>query len=216
MRPEPYEKDLVVLLADRDAEAAVVELLQRAGDMGIRLPAFDTHTHPMRDPGCFRHSHEFLRAFHQTHEHALVLFDLDGCGQERRGREKVEREAETRLAVNGWDDRAAVVVIAPELEAWVWSDSPAVDRILGWEDREPGLREWLRQRRMIRAGQPKPRQPKETFLEALRVSRSRRRSAALYSDLAQVVDFAPCIDPAFLKLKMTLQAWFPIERRSDV
>lgn len=42
----------------------------------------------------------------------------------------------------------------------------------------------------------------------------KRRASALYFDLASQMTFERCLDPAFLKLKTTLQSWFPLQVRS--
>jgi hypothetical protein len=78
-----------------------------------------------------------------SHEHALVLFDRAGRGKEGVGRAALEREVEERLAASGWSARAAAIVMDPELEAWVWVDSPHVERIVGWAGARGGLRGWL-------------------------------------------------------------------------
>jgi hypothetical protein len=63
-----------------------------------------------------------------------VLFDYYGCGAEHEmAPEEIEDEVEEKLSRSGWEDRARCVVIDPELEVWVWSDSPEVDRCLGWK-----------------------------------------------------------------------------------
>jgi hypothetical protein len=39
-----------------------------------------------------------------------------------------------KRAANGWRDRSCVVVLDPELEAWIWDSSYQVDRIIDEED----------------------------------------------------------------------------------
>lgn len=133
--------------------------------------------------------------------------DREGCGREAAGREQLEKEIEFRLDDSGWEDRAAAVVIDPELEIWVWSDSPHVDAIIGWEGRDPPLRTWLKDREFLREDQIKPLRPKEALEGALRVSRT-PRSSSIYLKLAQKVSLERCIDPSFVKLKIILQEWF--------
>jgi hypothetical protein len=99
------------------------------------------------------------------------------------------------------------VVIEPELENWVWSESSQVDRVLGWEDRSPDLRTSLIAQGWLTTVNEKPRLPKEALEWSLRRA-GRPRSSAIYEELGLVVSFERCVDPAFLKLKQCLQEWF--------
>jgi len=134
------------------------------------------------------------------------LFDREGCGSPGT-REEIESEVETRLAQNDWLNRCAVIVIDPELENWVWSDSPHVAAALGWQ--REGLRDWLVQSGHCQGDALKPFKPKEAVEEALRL-KGIPRSSAIYHSLATQVSFDRCTDPAFLKFRAKLAAWFPI------
>lgn len=199
--------DLVVLIPDQGIRSSIQKILERHHSIGIGPLSFQTFVHVARDPGCFLESHDFLRIYTRQSRHALVLFDRDGCGQEHRARNELEADVDQRLAASGWDDRAATIVLDPELEAWVWSESPHVERVLGWEDRVPDLRSWLREKGYLQGTNTKPNQPKEAYESALRTV-GRHPSAALFAELAQVVGFERCSDPAFIKLLTTLRRWF--------
>lgn len=202
-----YSHDLVVLVADKNMEFAVKGILGRAPAMGIREPISVVHVHPEKDPGCLLRGHEFLSLFHNQYAHALILLDFEGCGEERSARETVETSIEKRLSQSGWGGRAAAIAIDPELEMWIWSDSPQVDAVLGWQGRSPDLRSWLKVKDFLQEGQSKPKRPKEAMELALRTVR-KPRSSSLYSQLARQVSLERCVDPAFVKLKTTLQTWF--------
>jgi hypothetical protein len=204
-----YPHDLVVLVADKNMEFAVKGILGRAQAMGTREPNSVIHVHPEKDPGCLLRGHEFLSLFQKQFAHAMILLDFEGCGQERSDREALEAAIEERLSQSGWGGRAAAVVIDPELEMWVWSDSQQVDAVLGWQGRSPDLRSWLKAKNFLQEGQAKPERPKEAMELALRTVR-KPRSSTLYFQLARQVSVERCVDSAFLKLKTTLQAWFPI------
>ncbi|MBU0909961.1 MAG: hypothetical protein KKA54_06230 [Proteobacteria bacterium] len=203
-----YPHELVVLVADKDMELAIKGILGRTQAMGIREPMPVVHVHPERDPGCLLRGHDFLSLFRNQFAHALILLDREGCGQERSAREILEAMIEKRLSESGWGERAAAVVIDPELEMWVWSDSPQVDVVLGWHGRSPDLRSWLKSKNFLQEGQAKPERPKEAMELALRTAR-KSRSSSLYDQLARQVSLGRCVDPAFIKLKITLQTWFP-------
>jgi len=125
-------KDLVVLLADQNAESAIHGILSRNKSLGIRPVLYDTFVHPERDPGCLRRASEFLRPFSRQYDKALVIFDHAGCGREQVEAESLEAEVESSVAIAGWPDRVATLVLKPELETWVWADSPHVASVLGW------------------------------------------------------------------------------------
>jgi hypothetical protein len=211
----PPKKDLVVLVADGNAEHALKEILDRHLSLSIRPIQFEVIRDTARaDPGCYGRSHEFLRPFLREFEHAIVVFDRQGSGQEARDAEELENEVTCRLRQNGWADRGAVVVIDPELEAWVWGPSREVDQTLGWYDRPARLREWLRDKGLWPAEQVKPPDPKlalETALGQLR----RPRSSAIYGELAKSVSLAHCQDRSFQRLVEILRSWFPASPSSE-
>jgi hypothetical protein len=198
--------DLVVLAADRNIEFAMRGILERHQAIGIRGIRFDIYVHPERDPGCRHHGAEFLRPFQRRHHHALVVFDREGSGKQRR-REEIEAELDAQLGTSGWGERAAAIVIDPEVEQWVWSQSPAVEEVLGWAGRDPSLGAWLRQERWWHAGAPKPHRPKEAMQAALRMV-GKPRSSSQYRALASKVTLQRCQDPAFLALLEVLRRWF--------
>lgn len=202
------EIDLVCLVADGNMKQTLLGLLGRQEAMGIRPIRFELPVHLERDPGCFLRSPEFLQPFVRRAGHALVIFDREGCGQESLAREKLEAHLEERLHAAGWGERAAAIAIDPELESWVWSDSPHVATILGWEGKAAELRILLEKSGYLAEGHIKPLRPKEAVEKALRVAR-RPRSSSIYGQLAARVSFGRCIDPAFGKLGATLRRWFP-------
>jgi hypothetical protein len=203
------KRDLIVLVADKNMAAAVSGMLQRHVALGIGAVMADILRHPEKDCGCRTGGVEFLSSFVNRYHHALLIFDHEGCGVEKRNVQELEEEIETSLREK-WGDKGAVVIIAPELDIWVWSDSPHVERVLGWAERTPKLRSWLSAQGYIMAGQKKPIRPKEALEEVLRVVR-KPRSSSIYQSLAKRVTLARCSDRAFVKLRTTLQQWFKEE-----
>ena len=204
-------RDLIALVADRDIQAVLLALLKRPGDLGIRridVVPTDVPVHHHHDPGCLRKADEFLRPFHLQYSHALVVFDREGCGQDQLEADRIESEVELRLARSGWESRATAVVVDPEVEMWVWSDSPYVESCLAWTGRQPRLRIWLEKQDLWPAGEAKPPNPKRAFRAALREAR-RSLSSAVFGELAAQVEFSFCSDRAFCKLRETLRTWFP-------
>lgn len=207
------KKAMVVLVADQDMDFSVRGLLSRHKSLGFRKLVdedCDIRRHHKHDPGCLQDSHNILRPVSNQYIHALVMFDRAGCGKDDLSKDRLEKMVEEQLAANGWGDRAAAIVFDPELEVWVWSESPHVDDVLGWKGKQPNLTTWLVEQGFKKEGAVKPLQPKEAVEKALRISR-KARSAALYKQLAEKVSLKKCTDPAFDKFKTVMQTWFPEE-----
>jgi hypothetical protein len=209
MNPISPKRDLIVLVADRNMEAAINGVLSRHASLGIRPVTSDIRRHPEKDCGCRIGGIEFLSPFVNQYDHALLMFDFEGCGVESKTAQEIEYEMEEALK-DHWRERGSVVVIDPELDIWVWSDSPHVDQILGWAERTPKLRNWIVSQGYRQPDQEKPRRPKEALEKALYVAKKPRFSA-IYQSLAERVSLARCSDRAFIKLKTTLQKWFKEE-----
>lgn len=189
--------------------ATMTQLLtKRQKSLGIRPIEFTVATHLKHDPGCRVDAAGRLRGHRHNHRFALVMFDKRGCGKETDPREAIQNEVELKLEGNGWTDRSKAIVIDPELEAWVWNDSPHTARILGWKQGYAKLRAWLHGAGLWPADDLKPPDPKEAFRRALR-TQGLPRSSKMFVKLAGSVGLSKCQDPAFMELKSTLSEWFP-------
>lgn len=203
--------DLAVLVADKNTDAALTALFARPQALGIRPVVASIFVHPRRDPGCVNEAHLFLTPFVQRYRHVLVIFDHEGSGREDLPPHELAAVIGQRLGESGWRDRGQAIVIAPELEVWVWSPSPHVAQSIGWGDRQPGLRNWLSDAGHWPMDQAKPHRPKDALEAALREIR-RPRSSAFYGELAARVSLRGHDEPAFVALTATLQRWFPSEQ----
>lgn len=202
------ELDLIILVPGKDERETFDTLLSvRGNSLGIGKIRYNILVHPRRDPGCFHEAADVLQPYIKRAQRALVVFDHEGSGQESRPAGEVARDVKERMAVSGWEGRVAVLLLRPELETWVWSDSPEVDRIAGWQNRKPPLRRWLRDSGLWPEGHAKPPRPKECFQEALRQAKM-RRSSAIYRELAAYVSLERCSDDAFLEFKRLIRSWF--------
>ena len=206
-------KDLVVLAADRSIEIAIQGLLSRPKALKISPTDFETFTHHHRDPGCYHEAHDFLRPLLGEYRHALVLLDRSGSGSEE-STSTIEMHVRRLLNGSGWDKRADAVVIDPELEVWVWGDSPKVDEFLHWTGRKPSLRKWIQDRGLWPAGQLKPTDPKRAVEMALREVNI-PRSSSIYLNLARSVSVDRCTDLSFGRLRDLLRSWFPAQDLSQ-
>lgn len=204
-------KDLIVLVADRNMEHALRGLIGRHRSIGIRPITFDIRIHPERDSGCRTGGIEFLTAFRNQYDHAILMFDFEGSGADKAKQVSLSTELERDMEA-AWGTKAAVVVIVPELDVWVWSDSPNVDKALSWAGRSPALRDWV-VTSGFQVSNGKPTRPKEALEAALKEVR-KPRSSKIYLELSRNVSLKRCTDKSFAKLKNVLQEWFPI--KSDI
>lgn len=204
------EKDLVVLAADHNIEQALIGLFTRPEALGIRSIDVNISVHPQHDPGCALHGVELLSNLSELYRYGLLIFDREGSGMEQKQPQEMQNELNREFEDSAWGKRARAIVLNPELEAWVWSDSPHVAVVAGWENRSPPLRRWLFSQGYLQKGATKPERPKEALEAALHAVR-KPRSASLYRQLAEKVSLRRCKDSAFLELKTILTAWFPAD-----
>ena len=205
-------KDLWVLVADAHMAATVSTLLdERWKSLGIRKITYTIMKHLDHDPGCRRKAASTARSFIKTHSRALVVFDKHGSGDDESEREQIQYAVEEDLRKNGWDNRSKAIVIDPELEAWVWSTSEHVGKVLGWSEGTSVLRNWLHEHGLWPEEATKPPDPKSAMEQAMR-KKQRPRTAVTFRQLAMLVGFKRCEDPAFREMRATLQEWFPATR----
>lgn len=202
--------DLFVLTADLQTQRTIETLLAyRRPALDISDISFDVRRHPRQDPGCRNESALFLETTRLSHRKALVVFDFEGCGENRLDANELELRLEQEFRDRGWEeDRAAVIVINPELEAWVFGATfRHIQRAVGWNHPQ-SPRDWLVSNGYCSESTGKPEDPKAA-LEALLFQSRRTRSAKVYETVARVVSLAHCQDRAFRKFRTTLHRWFP-------
>ena len=212
------QREFFVVVADLDAENAIKTLLcDRQPALGIRVdfnpespPQGDLLRYAGRDSGCLKDAVDLLRAPQRSHRHAMLIFDRDGSGAENEDRREIESDIESKLQSSGWaSESVAVIVIEPELEAWVWADSPHVANALGWNSRQDELRRFLERKGLWGSDKNKPDDPKTAMKTALREKR-KPFGAPLFSEIASRVGLTDCYDSAFRKFSDTLIGWFGI------
>lgn len=200
--------DLVVLVPDKDIEQTLDGLLGRHKSIGIRtLTGVKIIVHPGRDPGVYHTGHELLKPYVGEARHALVVFDRawDGAPSEDASALAAAVEECCRPS---WREMVRCVCIEPEIENWVWSDSPHVERVLGWSSRAE-LDAWLNERGLLPSGANKPANPKAAFESATRQKRV-VPSSSIFGELAKKVGLQRCQDASFMRLLQILREWFPL------
>jgi len=200
--------DLVCVVSDKNMEAATSSLLARAKSLGIREISATVLVHQHHDPGCFHNPELLLNGYRDAASHALVMLDHDWDGVPTDSAETLETELEARLGRLDLAPWAVPIVIYPELESWVWGESPHVDKALGWQGRSPRLRDALREQHLWPASHAKPPDPKAAIEWAVRETRI-PRSSSIYREIARLANTRNCKDRAFLKFRDTLKEWFP-------
>lgn len=176
------------------------------------------------DPKVYHHAHALLRSYAGTHAYAVILLDMD-WGHHFAHSEIVEHIT-SNLVRSGWSrGRIEVVVIQPELEAWIWQDHPHVEQVFFRNLREaerdrlreslgaaaPGatlLRGWLQAQKLWPAGHPKPSDPKAAVQRAAAEFRS-GNALAIYQQICRRISVRGCQELGFLTLRSALQRWFP-------
>jgi len=201
------KKDLIVLVADKNMESALDGILSRYQSIGIHPISYAIQVHPEHDSGVRKTGAELLRTQLSLFRHALMIYDFEGAGREAATIENLEDKGDKHLRQAGWQDRARTIVINPELDIWIWVDSPHVPARLGWKNSYQSLRQWLLAQGYKFNHDKKPLRPKEAMEAILRMNRI-PRSSALYKRIAQKVGFTKCTDRSFVKLTTILKKWF--------
>lgn len=178
-----YEKDLVVVAPNKNAEFFFRGLFSRTGELGMPVPEYQIDTHPQRDAGCVD-AHEFLASQTNRFAHAMVMVaDSQQTGAMNATRDEMEHHIEHALAQSGWSHRAAAIVL------------------------DPGLDRWLLERELGKRWQKGPKQLRRVTAEELRERRI-PQSPELYRKLGMQIADRGEADPACRKLKGTLSRWF--------
>lgn len=210
-------RDCFFLVADKDMRFALKGLFERPEvhrSIGCTPFAFsvteDCLVAGNHDPDIYRKSADYTRPIQSSHRHLVLMLDSDWGGSP--GADVIREQIAADLQRSGWpDDKFAVIVIDPELEVWVWQDSPHIGDALAFNpDRfgAPTLRAWLAERGLWLPDDNKPREPKKAFTATL-AQASRPRSSTIYENIANRVTLQHCTDPAFQTLCDSLRRWFP-------
>lgn len=198
-------KDLVILVPDKNVQFGIDGLLSRRESLNIKQFSYEIFIHPGRDPGVYNYAADFLRPFSNQYSYALVFLDREGSGPVGSV-DEISKKIKKEIERNGWQNRVEVVVFDPELEIWVWTESPHTAEALGWNS-YPELKAWLIQQGLWKQDTSKPERPKEAVEISLK-GKQIPRSSSIYLEIAQKVTLNKCQDLAFKKFRGILQEWF--------
>src|SRR5258707_585246 len=118
-------KDLVLLVADKNAQFALKGALGRPDALEIRPIEFEFRVHPGRDGGARKSGPELLALERRRFEHALLVLDFEGSGTELPNAKDLEAQLDARLS-GRWKEAAKSIVIEPELDVWIWGADNAI------------------------------------------------------------------------------------------
>jgi hypothetical protein len=204
------KRDIVFLVADQGIKQVLKGFLSRQPHLRLECAEFSIDSEaeilvePTRDSGVYGKAHELLKPYANSYYHAVVILDEDWGGTPRA--DAIRQHIGERMA-EVWKE-FAVIVIEPELEAWLMSRNEHLARILRCPE---NYREILATAGFWPADLAKPPRPKEA-LEYLKRRHRARTANADFGKLAEAMSVQRCQDPAFLQLRDQLRTWFPAVR----
>lgn len=161
------------------------------------------------DPGVYTRAAELLRPFAGEYRHIVLIVDEEWDGSP--GADEIRTRLQAHLAAVGWTDTGLALVVRPEADIWLWTDTDHTAQALGW----PGwseLSQALRAENWLQEESIKPERPKEAAEWALKHGvENIKRSSALYRRVTSKVAVSRCTDDSVEALIATLQTWFPRE-----
>lgn len=163
------------------------------------------------DGSLWKHAHDYLRSFRDQYEHAVIVLDADF--DPHPGAAAVQTKISQALVGSGWDaGRFAVIVIEPELEAWLWAPNLNVAQAFGHADFNR-LRQTLEREQLWNPGEPKPHDLKRARDRAAHLGGKRTGGPIFKGVFSEMSKRAceRCVEPGFKLLRGTLQRWFPPE-----
>lgn len=205
-------KDLLLYVADADAQAFLNSLLNKPLALGIRQITFDIARHPQRDSGMVQSGPELTRMKKGKYQKALLAWDHHGSGRDhKQPPEQVREEVQNKLDSYTWSENSSVTIFVPELEQWLWYSENALISYCGISSDQ--LNTWLSDR-STKLGKSidvlKAEQPKELFEYVMRDRLKRTispRDFAEIGKLAGVNGLMAC--ESFRSVVDVLRSWFP-------
>jgi hypothetical protein len=205
---EHMEKGLKAFFARDDWHFALgcrpFEIDPRGENDLYRVPG---HT----DPGIWKHAGENLRPFRDLYRYAVIILDADF--DPSPGADVLRADISADMVKAGWaPERFAVIVIEPELEAWLWAPNQNVALAFG-HDNFDQLRGRLERENLWTPGQPKPNDLKRARDRAARLGGKKTGGPIFKGVFSEISNRAcnRCVEPGFVAMRTALQGWFPPE-----
>jgi len=205
-------KDLLLYVADADAQAFLNSLLNKPLALGIREITFDIERHPLRDSGMVKTGSELTRLRKGKYKKALLTWDHHGSGRDhKQSPDQVRDEIQNKLDSYSWSENSSVTIFVPELEQWLWYSENALISHCGISADQ--LNAWIADRgdRLGKAVQVlKAEQPRELFEHVMRDRLKRTISPRDFAEIgkrAGVNGLMNC--ESFRSVVNVLRVWFP-------
>lgn len=212
------EGDLVILCPDSAWPQAVNAVLKRPESLGIRKLRWHCIADPLHDSS--PRAAELLRAYLGKYSHAMIIRDFEGSGWEEQGVEAFRDAIQQQLTSIGWESsNCKVLIVEPELEAWLRMDSAHFHELLKEHARknQDNIGDWKRhlgealQRHGGKLPNGKPARPKEVFRSLLSVYGIPPTNALFYY-LGERESLRGCSVPSFQEFTEFLRLHFPCSR----
>lgn len=205
-------KDLLLYVADADAQAFMNSLLNKPLALGIRQITFDIERHPQRDSGMVQSGPELTRMKKGKYQKALLTWDHHGSGRDHnQSPEQVRDEIQNKLDSYTWSGNSSITIFVPELEQWLWYCENALISYCGISAEQ--LNTWLADR-SSKLGKPvdvlKAEQPKELFVYVMRERLKRTISPRDFAEIGKLAGVKGLMDcETFRSVVDVLRTWFP-------
>ena len=163
------------------------------------------------DGGVWKHAYENLQLFRDKYRHAVIVLDADF--DPYPGAIVLQDDISKGMIASGWDEnRFSVVVIRPELEAWLWAPNQNVAVAFGHE-RFDELRGLLETENLWNPGDPKPHDLKRARDLAAKLG-GRKTGGPIFKSVFGSVSRRAldlCAEPGFVAFRGALCGWFPLK-----
>jgi hypothetical protein len=205
-------KDLLVFVADADAQAFMRGILEKPKALGIRSISFDIDRHPLKDPGMVQTGPELTRMKKEDYQKVLLMFDFHGSGRDHRETYgELREQMQARLDSLTWTGNSSVAVLVPELECWCWFCENAMRR--HYKITENNMVQWTSQqakRLGMSVDDLKLQQPKELFEYVVKGCLRRTISPRDFHEIGRLASIRALLAcDSFQSIFSALRGWFP-------
>jgi len=214
-------RDVIFHLADQHMEAGFRAFFSRDDwHFAMGCQKFDIDPDSERDiyrrggytdGGLWKHAHTNLVPFKDQYRHAVIVLDADF--EPHPGADILHQEISENMLDAGWaEDSFCVVVIDPELEAWLWAPNVNVARAFGHDDFGK-MKAALSAEHLWDEGAPKPNDLKRARDRAARLGGKKTGGPIFRGVFAGISKRACdlCEETGFKRMRAALNTWFPYE-----
>src|SRR5689334_3577845 len=144
----------IFLLADQNMRGAFEGFLTRQLEhsIGVRHFEYKVIVEAGHDPGVYKRAHQILRLLRRDYDYAMIALDEAWNGSP--GAAAIREHIRINMLSCGWEENNfEVIVIVPELEAWILQDNTHVAEAFRFTSHR-SIRQWLQDRNLWEEGAP--------------------------------------------------------------